>query len=100
MRITFLIVLFALGSASGATRSLRNLSGKGGSKSGVMKERPSKKGVMSKLAKKGMGMKNPVNCASVYEGDILANNGIVHKITRLLFLLNSLSLTSLSVIPT
>jgi hypothetical protein len=83
MRI-LLIALFVLGSASGATRGLRNLSGKGGSKSGVMKERPSKKGMMSKLAKKGMGIKNPFNCASVDEGDILANNGIVHKITRLL----------------
>jgi uncharacterized surface protein with fasciclin (FAS1) repeats len=84
MRITFFIALFALGSASGATRGLRNLSGKGGSKSGVMKERPSKKGMMSKLAKKGMEIKKSVNCASVDEGDILANNGSVLKITRIL----------------
>jgi uncharacterized surface protein with fasciclin (FAS1) repeats len=84
MIIPSLIALFAFGSASGATRGLRNLSGKGGSTSGVMKERPSKKGMMSKLAKSGMGIQNAVNCASVDEGDILANNGIVHKITRLL----------------
>jgi uncharacterized surface protein with fasciclin (FAS1) repeats len=85
MRILSLIAIFALGSTSGATRGLRNLSGKGGrSTSGVMKERPSKKGMMSKLAKSGMGIQSTVNCASVDEGDILANNGIVHKITRLL----------------
>lgn len=85
MRIPFLIALFAIGSASGATRGgLRNLSGTGENKSGIIKERPSKKGMMSKLAKNGMGMKNHVNCASVDEGDILANNGIFHKITRLL----------------
>jgi uncharacterized surface protein with fasciclin (FAS1) repeats len=41
------------------------------------------KGMMSKLANKGMGMgMNTVSCASVDEGDILANNGILHKITR------------------